>query len=109
MENIYKRLPIDWDMTPVEAVTMYLEWGNNWRKGERHPVRSKDDVSYYFVIDTWQNPPKIILVKRNSENAEEIESLDIPEQFFHSLQQELGTKPGIYPLTSEIKEWLQKK
>ncbi len=21
---------IDWDMTPEEAVRLYLEWGNNW-------------------------------------------------------------------------------
>jgi hypothetical protein len=49
----YRFLPIDWDMTPEEAVTMYLEWGNNWRKGQRTPVRSKHDESYYFVLNTW--------------------------------------------------------
>ena len=21
---------IDWDMTPTDAVRLYLEWGNNW-------------------------------------------------------------------------------
>jgi hypothetical protein len=24
---------IDWDMTPEEAVRLYLEWGNNWAGG----------------------------------------------------------------------------
>ena len=48
---------IDWDMTPEEAVTLYLEWGNNWSHGRM--VKSKKDVSYYFVIYTWINPPKL--------------------------------------------------
>jgi len=49
---------IDWDMTPEEAVTLYLEWGNSWSHG-KSLVRSKDDVSYYFVVNTWEVPPKI--------------------------------------------------
>ena len=48
---------IDWDMTPEEAVTLYLEWGNNWSHG-RNLIRSKDDVSHYFVVNTWEDPPK---------------------------------------------------
>lgn len=36
---------IDWDMTPEEAVTLYLEWGNNWAHG-KYVIRSKNDVSY---------------------------------------------------------------
>ena len=31
---------IDWEMTPDEAVRLYLEWGNNWTEGElRHPFQ----------------------------------------------------------------------
>ena len=25
---------IDWEMTPEEAVRLYLEWGNNWVYGK---------------------------------------------------------------------------
>src|SRR6056297_521516 len=39
---------IVWSMTPEEAVTLYLEWGNNWAHGR--VVRSKEDVSNYFVV-----------------------------------------------------------
>ena len=59
---------IDWDMTPEEAVTLYLEWGNNWSHG-KHLIRSKNDVSYYFVINTWDEPPRIYLIRRNSEGS----------------------------------------
>ena len=65
-------------MTPEEAVTLYLEWGNNWSHG-KHLVRSKKDISYYFVINTWDDPPKIYLVKRNSEESVELAIIDIPE------------------------------
>ena len=55
---------IDWEMTPEEAVTLYLEWGNNWAHGK--VVRSRDDVSHYFVINTWKEQPTIFLIRRNS-------------------------------------------
>ena len=56
----------DWEMTPEEAVTLYLEWGNNWSH-DKKMVKSKDDVSHYFVVNTWEDPPVIYLIKRNSE------------------------------------------
>jgi hypothetical protein len=40
---------IDWDMTPEEAVTLYLEWGNSWSHG-KSLIRSKDDVSHYVTV-----------------------------------------------------------
>ena len=57
---------IDWDMTPEEAVRLYLEWGNNWAGGN-YVIRSKDDTAHYFVINTWKDTPTIYLIQRNSE------------------------------------------
>ena len=37
---------IDWEMTPEEAVTLYLEWGNNWSHGKM--VRSKE--TYHITL-----------------------------------------------------------
>ena len=54
---------IDWDMTPEEAVRLYLEWGNNWARGN-YVIRSKNDVSYYFVVNTWQEKPVIYFIRR---------------------------------------------
>lgn len=37
LEDIRKNLDLvnalDWDMPPEEAITLYLEWGNNWSRG----------------------------------------------------------------------------
>ena len=65
---------IDWDMTPEEAVTLYLEWGNNWTHGKM--VKSKDDVSCYFVIYAWDEQPRVILIKRNSDEAVDLDLLE---------------------------------
>jgi hypothetical protein len=44
---------INWDMTPEEAVRLYLEWGNNWARGDGYVVRSKADYTTYFVVNCW--------------------------------------------------------
>ena len=59
---------IDWEMTPEDAVTRYLEWGSSWSRG-KNMVRSKSDVSYYFTISTWYEPPKIHFMKINTDEA----------------------------------------
>lgn len=58
---------IDW-VTPEEAVTLYLDWGNSWTHG-KSLIRSKDDLSYYFVVNTWEDPLKIFSIRRNSEEV----------------------------------------
>ena len=68
----YALYDISWNLSPEHAVTMYLEWGNNDWHSEYPPVRSKEDVSHYFVVDSWGKEPVIRLVRRNSENAEDL-------------------------------------
>ena len=105
----FRHLDIDWGMTPEEAVTMYLEWGNNWRRGERAPVRSKSDVSNYFVLNTWQRPPVVMLVQRNSEDMQELAELDIPEELKEHVREQTGQIKGVFGITSPMKEWLQQE
>jgi hypothetical protein len=97
---------IDWDMTPEEAVRLYLEWGNNWTRGY-HMVRSKDDVAYYFVLNTWENEPVIFLVRRNSEEAVEMAKIDVPERIKNKYFKGSSIKKGIYSVEGEIKDWLK--
>lgn len=99
---------IDWDMTPEEAVTLYLEWGNNWTHG-KSLISSKDDVSYYFVVNTWEDPPKIFFVRRNSEEAVELAAIDMPDDLRdHFLESVDGIK-GVYAISDEIKTWLKEE
>ena len=43
---------IDWDMTPEEAVRLYLEWGNNWAGGN-YVISSSNNtniLAQFFAI-----------------------------------------------------------
>ena len=97
---------IDWDMTPEEAVTLYLEWGNNWSHGKKM-IKSKRDVSHYFVIYNWEDPPFIVLVRRNSEEAVELARIEMPEELKDRFQEVVGHNKGVYALNDEVKAWLQ--
>jgi hypothetical protein len=99
---------IDWDMTPEEAVRLYLEWGNNWAGGN-YVIRSKDDTAHYFVVNTWKDTPIIYLVKRNSEEAKELAEIEIPEMLKKRYVEINGNTRGVYSIEGEIKVWLKKE
>lgn len=102
-------LPIDWDLTPEHAVTMYLEWGNNDWNSQYGPVRSKNDVSIYFVVDNWGEVPMVRLVKRNSEKAEDLVAFPLPEHLLPEYREEQGNLKGISTPPEAIKAWLRKE
>ncbi len=97
---------IDWDMTPEEAVRLYLEWGNNWARGN-YVIRSKNDVSYYFVVNTWENEPRIFLMKRNSEDAVELAEIRMPELLKQRFLKAVGHHKGVYAIEGEVRDWLK--
>ena len=99
---------IDWDMTPEEAVRLYLEWGNNWARGN-YVIRSKNDVSHYFVVNTWGEHPKIYLIRRNSDEAVELAEILMPEQLKEQFLDSIGYNKGVYSIEGDVKEWLQKE
>jgi len=103
----FRHLDIDWDLAPADAVTLYLEWGNNDWHAPFAPVRSKEDFAVYFVVDTWSAPPKIRLLRRNSENLEELAVVDLPEALGADFVAEYGTLRGVFEPTPAIKAWLR--
>lgn len=98
---------IDWDMTPEEAVRLYLEWGNNWAGG-KYVIRSKEDVTHYFVVNTWGKNPVIFLIRRNSEEAVELAKIDMPKKVRERFLKSNGNLRGVYAIEGEVKEWLKK-
>ena len=96
---------IDWNMTPEEAVRLYLEWGNNWSRGYQM-VRTKDDETYYFVLNTWEDAPVIYFVKRNYEGAVELARLEIPNDRDGSFEDLERLGKGVYAVEGELREWL---
>lgn len=105
----FSNLPIDWNLSPEDAVTLYLEWGNNNWHAPHPPVRSKDDVANYFVVDNWQDEPLIRLVQRNSEAAEDLAVLPMPLELRREFVEEYGQLRGIFEPTPSIKAWLQEQ
>ena len=99
---------IDWDMTPEEAVRLYLEWGNNWAGGN-YVIRSKEDETIYFVVNTWKESPVIYLIKRNSEDAEELAKIDMPSDLKRRFMKKNGSMKGVYSIEGEVKKWLKEQ
>lgn len=103
----FEHLDIDWTMTPEDAVTMYLEWGNNNWRDNHQPVRSKTDYSNYFVVDTWGETPEIRLVRRNSDGYEDLVVMPLPGSLEEEFREEYGGLRGVFEPTHGIKEWLR--
>jgi len=99
---------IDWDMTPEEAVRLYLEWGNNWARGN-YVIRSSGDVSHYFVVNTWKEKPIIYLIRRNSEEAKELAIIEMPEKIKSRFVKENGNLKGVFAIEGDVKDWLKKE
>lgn len=99
---------IDWEMTPEEAIRLYLEWGNNWAGGN-YVIRSKNDVTHYFVVNTWEQTPKVYLIRRNSEEAEELAEIDMPKDLSDRYLHSIGYTKGVYSIEGEVKTWIQRQ
>ncbi len=98
---------IDWNLSPEDAVTLYLEWGNNDWHAEHPPVRSKDDVAIYFVIDHWLEKPTLRLVKRNSDEAIDLFSCDLPTELEKEFHEDFGKLKGVSMPPDYIKKWIK--
>jgi len=99
---------IDWEMTPEEAVRLYLEWGNNWARGN-YVIRSKDDFTHYFVVNTWKEAPVIYLIRRNSEEAVELAQITMPEDLEDRFMKSGGSHKGVYAVEGEVRDWLKEQ
>ncbi len=98
---------IDWDMTPEEAIVLYLEWGNNWSHGRM--IKSRDDTSHYFVITSWEDPPKVLFIRRNTEGADELAQVDLPEPVKGRFLESIKHHKGVWGLTDDVRHWLQEE
>ena len=105
----YRNLDIDWTMTPEAAVTMYLEWGNNAWHASHRPVTSKADSSTYFVVYAWEEIPRLMLIKRNSEGSEELLDMELPADLGGRFMESVSHLKGVYPPNAEIRAWIERQ
>lgn len=97
---------VNWDMIHEDAVTMFLEWGNNnWHDAMRRPVRGSGEYSIYFVIDTWDQP-KVVLMKMDNYGSTSLYEKRLPEDIARRYLDSIGGLRGIHELCPEVKDWL---
>ena len=99
---------INWEMTPEEAVRLYLEWGNNWARGN-YVIRGKEDESYYFVVNSWEEKPLVYLIRRNSEEATELAEIELPDDIRDLFLDSIGHNKGVYAVEGPVKKWLKRE
>lgn len=99
---------IDWDMTPEKAVETFLEWGTGWTRKDDF-VRYHGQDAIYFVIYDWEKPPQVTLIRRTTQEADEIAKIPMPGDLISRAIEEAGRKPGVgvYAINDEVKEWLR--
>ncbi|WP_027184758.1 DVU0772 family protein [Desulfovibrio inopinatus] len=100
---------VNWDMVHEDAVTMYLEWGNNnFHDLVRRPVVSRDEYSIYFVVNTWDEP-KVVLMKMNNYGSTTLCEKKLPADMGKRFMEQNGELRGIFELNDEVKDWLMKE
>ncbi len=99
---------IDWEMTPEKAVETFLEWGTGWTRRDDF-VRYPGQEAIYFVIYEWEKPPQVTLLRRTTQDSEEIAKIPVPAELVQKSIWEAGRKPGVgvYALAEELKQWLR--
>ncbi|MDY0133271.1 MAG: hypothetical protein RBR53_11465 [Desulforegulaceae bacterium] len=99
---------IDWDLTHEDAIGLYLEWGGNWKPGGvPYVVRNKSDSSHYFVVNTWEKPAKVYLIKRTIEDAKELVEIPLLGEKMKKFLDETGHSKGVYTPGEKLKNWLK--
>jgi hypothetical protein len=59
------------------------------------------------VVNTWDKPPKIYLIRRNSEEAVELAIIDMPEGLRNRFLESVAHNKGVYAINEEVKVWLE--
>jgi hypothetical protein len=57
------------------------------------------------VVNCWNKPYYIYLIRRNSDEAQELARFELPRQF----EKDVCELKGVYALDKEIKAWLKKE
>ncbi len=100
---------VNLDMIHEDAVTMYLEWGNNnFKDTLRPPVTSSKEYSIYFVVDTW-GEPKVVLNKMNNYGSTSLCEKKLPPDMAARYMKEIGGLRGIHELSDEVRAWVMKE
>lgn len=100
---------VNWDMIHEDAVTLYLEWGNNnYRDAMRTPVTKSGEYSIYFAVDTWEEP-RVVLMRMDNYGSTILCAKKLPPALAQELHDDIKGIKGILELPPYVKEWLIKE
>ena len=96
---------IDWDLQPADTFGMFESWGGKER------VKNKNERFYYFYIDNWQPPARLLLMERGIKYARILARIEAPQGLIDTCIARQGkstTLDASYAIDDAIKLWLQK-
>jgi Protein of unknown function (DUF1566) len=98
------RTSIDWDLQPADTFGMFESWGGKER------VKNKNERFYYFYIDNWQPPARLLLMERGIKYARVLARIEAPPQLLEKCIADQGksvTLDAAYAIDDVLKDWLQ--
>lgn len=94
---------IDWDLQPADTFGMFESWGGKER------VKNKSERFYYFYIDNWQPPARLLLMERGIKYARILARIDAPQALIDRCiagQGKSTTLDASYAIDDAIRQWL---
>src|SRR5210317_139184 len=99
------RASIDWHLEPADTFGMFESWGGKER------VKNKSERFYYFYIDNWQPPARLLFMERGIKYARILARIEAPQKLIDACiagQGKSTTLDASYAIDDAIKLWLQK-
>ena len=96
---------IDWELQPADTFGMFESWGGKER------VKNKSERFYYFYIDNWQPPPRLLFMERGIKYARILARIEAPPNLIDACiaaQGKSTTLDASYAIDDALKQWLQK-
>ena len=100
--NAPAELCIDWEMTPADTFGIFESWGGKLR------VRSKSERYYYFYIDAWVEPARLLFMERGVKYARVLARIMAPQEMIDACvaSQGKGLLDKSYAIDEALKKWL---
>lgn len=100
--NAPAEIGIDWDITPADTFGIFESWGGKIR------VRSKTERFYYFYIDAWVEPARLLFMERGVRFARVMAQIMAPQAMIDACvaSQGKGLLDKSYAINEELKQWL---
>jgi hypothetical protein len=97
------QVSIDWDLQPADTFGMFESWGGKER------VKNKNERFYYFYVDNWQPPARLLFMERGIKYARILARILAPQELIDNCiagQGKSTTLDASYAINDAIKSWL---